>query len=161
MEITQHRDHSTVVQNHRCKTSDCAWPSSWEEEDSHMSVLTLGNHLPSQLPGWSSMGSCCRTPHLFPAPNPEGPHAPELPRQAQGPQCQWRGPTAALAPEGQKNLPSQAVLALPFPAPPLLPNLLLTPKQGGCRFSGAGHHRLDCICLGINNLLLDGQSEFN
>lgn len=59
----------------------------------------------------------------------------------------------------KKKLPFLAPHALPFPA--LLPDLLLTPNQGGCRFSGAGHHRLDCICLGINNLLLDGQSEFN
>lgn len=48
-----------------------------------------------------------------------------------------------------------------LPSSPLMPNLLLTPSQGGCGFSGAGHYRLDCICLGINNLLLDGQSEFN
>lgn len=36
-------------------------------------------------------------------PSPEGPHAREFPRQAQGPQCQWRGPAAALAPKGKKN----------------------------------------------------------
>lgn len=62
---------------------------------------------------------------------------------------------------------SLAALALPPPALllPALPlctfNLPLTLNQGGCKFSGAGCYGLDCICLGINNLLLDGQSEFN
>lgn len=80
-----------------------------EEEDSHISLLTLVNHLPqptvwvcASSPGWRSTGSCWRTTHLLPAPSPEGPHAREFPRQAQGPQCQWRGPAAALAPKGKK-----------------------------------------------------------
>lgn len=45
-----------------------------EEEDSHISLLTLVNHLPSRqcgspaVPGWRSTGSCWRTTHLLPAP---------------------------------------------------------------------------------------------
>lgn len=58
--------------------------------------------------------------------------------------------------------PAQTLLCPPALLLPLcLLDLPLAPKQGGCKFSGAGCYRLDCICLGINNLLLDGQSEFN
>lgn len=84
-----------------------------------------------------------------------------VPQAGPGATVPVEGSCCSTGPKREKKLPSLANLALPFPAPPLLPNLLLTPNQGGCRFSGAGHYRLDCICLGINNLLLDGQSEFN
>lgn len=46
-----------------------------EEEDSHISLLTLVNHPPqptvwvcASYPGWRSTGSCWRTTHLLPAP---------------------------------------------------------------------------------------------
>lgn len=136
-----------------------------EEEDSHISLLTLVNHPPqptvwvcASSPGWRSTGSCWRTTHLLPA--PKAPMLGSSPGRPRGHSASG-GVLLQHWPQKGKKLPSLATLALPFPAPPLLPNLLLTPNQGGCRFSGAGRYRLDCICLGINNLLLDGQSEFN